>query len=114
MGITFDEERGEIDAVAMLGCASCWAGFLVGRINKVKLLATVHPWAPLQGFQGHPLVKGDYQAEEVMVMGGDFRNGRDPGISRAAAAGATNSTSTWCSADSAKPVHLGLTRQKDV
>lgn len=66
MGITFDEERGEIDAVAMLGCASCWAGFLVGRINKEKLLATVHPWAPLQGFQGHPLVKGDYQAEEVI------------------------------------------------
>lgn len=42
-------------------------------------------------------------------MGGDYRNGRDPGISRAAAAGATDSTSTWCSADSAKPVHLGLT-----
>lgn len=47
-------------------------------------------------------------------MGGDFRNGRDPGIRRATAVGTTDITSTWCSADSAKPVHLGLTRQKDV
>lgn len=47
----------------MLGCDSCQAGFLVCRINKVWLLGTVHPWAPLQGFQGHPPVKGDCQAE---------------------------------------------------
>lgn len=47
-------------------------------------------------------------------MGGDYRNGKDLGICRAAAAGTTGSTSTWYSADSAKPVYLGLTRQKDV
>lgn len=45
-------------------------------------------------------------------MGGGCRNGRDLGIHRATAAGTTDST--WDSADSAKPVHLGLTRQKDV
>lgn len=33
--ITFAQERGEIDAVAMLGGASCQAGFLVCRNNKV-------------------------------------------------------------------------------
>lgn len=63
--ITFAQERGEIDALAMLVCASCQAGFLVGRINKVWLLGTVHPWAPLQGFQSYPPVKGDYQAEVI-------------------------------------------------
>lgn len=47
-------------------------------------------------------------------MGGDYRNGKDLGICRAAAAGTTGSTSSWYSADSAKPVYLGLTRQKDV
>lgn len=64
--ITFAQERGEIDAVAMLGGASCQAGFLVCRTNKVWLLGTVHPWAPLQGFRGHPPVKGDYEGEEVI------------------------------------------------
>lgn len=44
-------------------------------------------------------------------IGGDYINGRDLGICRATAAG---TTSTWCSADSAKPSHVGLTRQKDV
>lgn len=64
--ITFAQEGGEIDAVAVLGCASCQAGFLVCRTNKVWLLGSVQPWAVLQGFQGHPPVKGDYQAEEVI------------------------------------------------
>lgn len=47
-------------------------------------------------------------------IGGDYRNGRDLGICKAIAAGTTDSTSTWCFSDSAKPGHLGLTRQKDV
>lgn len=66
MDIFFAQERGEIDAVAALGCASCQAGFLVCRISKVWFLGTVHPWAPLQRFQGHPTVEGDFQAEEVI------------------------------------------------
>lgn len=47
-------------------------------------------------------------------IGGDYRNGRDLGICKATAAGTRDSTSTWCFSDSAKPGHLGLTRQKDI
>lgn len=45
-------------------------------------------------------------------MVGGYRNGRDLGICRAAAT--TDSTVTWCSANGAEPVHLGITRRKDV
>lgn len=48
------------------------------------------------------------------LVRGDFRCGRDPAICRATAAGTTDSISTWCSADTAKPIHLCLMRQKDV
>lgn len=44
----------------------------------------------------------------------DYRNGRDLGIRRAAAAETIDSTATWYSAGGAEPIHLGLTRQKDV
>lgn len=47
-------------------------------------------------------------------MVGGYRNGRDLGICRAAAAGTADSTATWCSANDAEPIHLGITRRKDV
>jgi len=48
----------------------CWVVLavklaLMQGTSEVWLLGSVHSWAPLQGFQVHPLVKRAYQTEEV-------------------------------------------------
>lgn len=50
----------------------CWVvpavrlAFWCAEPTRYDFWGTVHPWDPLQGFRGHPPVKGGYEGEEVI------------------------------------------------
>lgn len=63
--VIFAQGRGEIHAVAMLGCAVCQSGS-VGA-EEQQGMGSVNPRALLQVFQVHSPVKRDCQAEEAAL-----------------------------------------------
>lgn len=72
-------------------------------------------WAPLGPtstvLSACPTKEGlSSRRDDLMV--GVYRNGRDLGIHRAAAAGTTDSPATWHSVNSAEPICLALTSKR--
>lgn len=108
--ITFAQERGAIDAFAMLGCAGCPAGSVWCR--EPASCGFWVPCTPGPCFKGFKHIPSEERlsSRRVGLMVGDYRNGRDLDIRRTAAAGTTDSTATWCSANGVQPINLGLTR----